>query len=156
MRATPEQTSKPDAKHAESAMGFDYGRGRIGIALAHRITQHVYPLQTLDVHRGIDWALIGQLIESWQPGLLVVGLPLNEDGSEHEITAEAKRFARRLEGRFNRPYRLVDERLSSHEATVRLTSMNAPRGRHRTSVTVDSVAACLILETWLSMEAAGR
>ena len=139
-------------------MGFDYGRGRIGIALASRVTQYASPLHTLDVRQGIDWDAIGQLIATWQPDLLVVGLPLNEDGSEHEVTAEAKRFARRLEGRFNRPYRLVDERLSSHEAAARLTGMYSAgrRGRRRTGVTLDSVAACLILETWLSLEAANR
>jgi putative Holliday junction resolvase len=139
-------------------MGFDYGRGRIGIALAHRTTQYASPLQTLEVGRGIDWDSIGQLIETWQPDLLVVGLPLNEDGSEHEVTAEAKRFARRLEGRFNLPYRLVDERLSSHEASARLTGAHSPsrRGRRRTRLTLDSAAACLILETWLSLEATDR
>jgi putative Holliday junction resolvase len=120
--------------------------------VGNRATGSTQPLDTLTIQNGIDWIRIAALVGEWAPDILVVGLPLHEDGGEHEISTEARRFARRLEGRFLRPAVLVDERLSSHEAQSRLRELPSQRrGRRARTASLDSVAACLILETWFSM-----
>ena len=87
-----------------------------------------------------------RLLEEWKPARLVVGLPLNMDGTPSEMSARAERFARRLEGRFNLRCELMDERLSSFEAR----GLIADSGREAST---DSVAACLVLESWFARPA---
>lgn len=123
------------------AMGFDFGMRRIGVATLQSITSTAEPLDILKATDGIpDWGIIATLIKAWQPDILVVGLPLNMDGSEQEITFAAKKFARRLGAKFKLPYTLVDERLTTIEARH--------RARATTSDKVDAVAAAIILESW--------
>ena len=92
-----------------------------------------------------DWNQIERLIAEWQPGLLVVGLPLNMDGTESEMSRRAARFARRLSGRFNILYELMDERLSSFEARDELAA-----SEHGRRESIDSLAARLILQSWFA------
>ena len=94
-------------------LGFDYGTAKIGIAVGQSITGTATPLITLRaVRQHPDWQRIGDLILSWQPSALVVGLPCDIDGSETELSGSAKRFARRLEGRYHLPVHMIDERLT--------------------------------------------
>jgi putative Holliday junction resolvase len=96
----------------------------------------------LPAKQGIpNWQSLAELVETWKPERFVVGLPLNMDASGSEMSARAEKFARRLTGRFNRPYEMIDERLSSIEAKALST-------QHR----VDDIAAVLILETWFSQQ----
>ena len=90
-----------------------------------------------------NWQEVAQLLAQWQPEQLLVGDPINMDGTAGEITRRAQRFGRQLEGRFNLPVALVDERLSSREARLR-------RGEEGQQRPVDSEAAQIILQTWLS------
>jgi putative Holliday junction resolvase len=83
--------------------------------------------------------------------LLVVGLPTHMDGTEHELTLLCKKFARRLEGRFNLPVALVDERLSSAEASQ--TLKEAGIGGRKQKPVLDQVAAQLILQHYLDHHA---
>jgi putative Holliday junction resolvase len=106
------------------------------------------PLITLRARDGIpDWIQIGQLLDEWQPGLLVVGQPLNMDGSESEMSRLAAKFGRRLEGRSGLPVELVDERLSSFEAKQQLHEAGHS-GNYRKNP-VDALAAQLILQSYL-------
>lgn len=126
-------------------LGFDYGRKRIGIALGQSVTRTASPLETLAARDGKpDWSDIERLVEAWQPAALIVGLPYALDGSEQDITAEARRFARRLEGRFRLPVHLVDERLTSREAEHIIKTQPG-----KDSSDIDQVAAQIILQTWL-------
>lgn len=131
-------------------MGFDYGRRRIGVATAQTLTGQARALTTLAaVRERPDWSTIADLVAEWEPAGLVVGLPLNADGSEHAVTRAARKFGNRLANDTRLPVYWVDERLSSHAAAERLTT----RGRdpHRRHVAeVDAEAACVILETWLA------
>ena len=95
----------------------------------------VYFIKTLPVL--VEW-----------PDLLLVGDPLNMDGSVSELARRSRRFARRLEGRYALPATLVDERLSSFEVKARQREAGH-RGDYRRQP-VDSLAAELILESWLS------
>lgn len=128
-------------------IGFDYGSRKIGVAVGHRATGTAAPLRTLPaVNQHPDWEAIGELIASWQPDEIIVGMPYNMDGSEAELAPRVRRFARQLEGRFNRPVHLIDERLT----TVDATEMLIRRGARRRNGLLDAVAAKLILETWFS------
>lgn len=127
-----------------SFLGFDYGTERIGVAVGQSLTGTATPLETLAVRRGRpDWDRVRVLLDQWQPAALVVGTPLNMDGTPQPLGARADRFARQLAGRFGLPVHRADERLSSVEARQRL-------GRSRD---LDAVAAQVILETWLSEHA---
>jgi len=129
---------------AMTLLAFDFGLKRIGVAVGQTLTGTANPLQTIAVRRDIpDWPAIARLIETWQPNALVVGMPLNMDGTEQQMTRCAKRFGRQLEGRFGLPVHLVDERLSTHEAKTRLSSVG------RGEAEADPVAAQVILESWL-------
>ncbi len=126
-------------------LAFDFGLKRIGVAVGQTQTQSANPLKTLAVKRERpDWQAIAELIEIWAPDALVVGLPLNMDGTDQEMTLRAKRFSRQLQGRFQLPVHLVDERLSTREAKDRLQDQG------RTADSADAVAAQVILEGWFS------
>jgi putative Holliday junction resolvase len=125
-----------------TALGFDYGERRIGVAVGQSLTHTAQALVTLPVRNGqIDWPAISRLIAEWRPQQLVLGLPTRDDGQPHANTEAIARFARRLHGRFQLPVAFVDERLSSYAAS------EDPDTRR---VGLDAVAARLILETWLA------
>lgn len=114
--------------------------GDLEVRIAH-------PHSTIDAEdNATRFAEIAKLVEEWRPGRFVVGLPMHADGGEHEITRLARRFARRLEGRFGVPAILVDERLTTRAAESRLRES----GARRTSIeqALDAAAAREILEAW--------
>src|SRR5690606_23149449 len=83
----------------ETVLGFDYGTQRIGVAVGQTITHTATPLAALHARDGVpNWDHIATLISEWRPARLVVGLPLNMDGSESEMCVRAKKFANRLHG----------------------------------------------------------
>ena len=88
------------------------------------------------------------VIKEWRPHALLVGLPLNMDDSESELSRLARKFARRLEGRFALPVFMVDERLTSRSARELLVDIGARRKGKLPSL--DSTAAVLMVEGWLS------
>lgn len=135
----------------QRVLGFDYGTRQIGVAVGQTLTGSANPLRELRARDGIpDWDQIGALLKEWQPDALIVGLPLNMDGSPSEMSARAEKFARRLHGRFQLPVHCVDERLSTFEAkqTLRDSGRGAPTSYRDNPV--DSLAAALLLETWLA------
>lgn len=145
LRARPDSLSFVTRLTTRFLLGFDYGRKRIGVALGQSVTRTASPLDTLAASDGQpDWQAVRQLIETWQPSALIVGLPLALDGSEQDITAEARKFARRLEGRFRLPVHLVDERLTSREAEH---IIQVQKGKDNDDV--DRIAAQIILQTWI-------
>jgi putative Holliday junction resolvase len=102
---------------ALSALAFDFGLRRIGVAVGQTITGSAMPLDLVNAQDGApDWVAIDRLVSEWKPDLLVVGLPYTMDGSEQEISSRARSFANDLEHRYPCPVHIVDERLSSHEA----------------------------------------
>lgn len=127
-------------------LGFDFGSHKIGIAVGQTVTATASPLTTLSyVKHKPDWEGIEKLISEWKPDTLVVGLPYQMDDKEAELAVRAKKFARQLEGRFKIPVEMIDERLTSREANNRLGKKAA-----KNVTLVDSMAAKLILETWLN------
>lgn len=129
-------------------LGFDFGERRIGVAVGETLLGIAHPLQTIDSESNdVRFKIIATLIAEWQPTRLVVGLPTHMDGTEHALTLLCKKFARRLEGRFNLPVTLVDERLSSAEASQSLR--DAGIGGRRQKPMLDQVAAQHILQSYL-------
>jgi putative Holliday junction resolvase len=99
---------------------------------------------------GPRWSELDALMRDWQPGLLVVGLPYNADGTESAMSRTVRGFADALSARYALPVRLIDERYSSLEAAGRLRSERASglRKRRVAKSDVDATAACVILERW--------
>lgn len=129
-------------------MGFDYGQKRIGVAVGQTLTASANPLAIITVQQQKpDWTRITELIQTWQPETLVVGLPRHADGTDTQITQAARRFSRQLAGRYQLPVHLIDETLTSLAADALIRSQATNRNQTRAN---DAVAAQIILETWFT------
>jgi putative Holliday junction resolvase len=124
-----------------SYLSFDFSLKRVGVASGNDITRTATPLATLREEGDARFAAIGKLLADWKPDALVVGVPFHPDGAPHDNTERARRFARRLAGRFGLPVHEVDERWTTTEAK----SFGA--------ADADAAAAALILEQFLRDEA---
>jgi len=132
----------------QTLLAFDYGTRNIGVATGQTITSSANSLTPLKAKDGVpDWNQVEKLIQDWKPDLVLVGLPLNMDETESELSARARKFANRINGRFNVKIELVDERLTSFEAKGEVMSRGGSRDYKNNPV--DSIAARLILESWL-------
>ncbi|SDT04532.1 putative holliday junction resolvase [Halopseudomonas xinjiangensis] len=130
-------------------LGFDYGTRQIGVAVGQTLTGSAQPLCVLRARDGVpDWQQIAALVGEWKPDALVVGLPLNMDGTPSAMSARAEKFARRLEGRYQLKVHCVDERLSTFEAKQSLRDSRRTPSSYRDDP-VDALAAALLLQTWL-------
>jgi len=138
--------------HFGTVLAFDFGERRIGVAVGELELGIAHPLETIDAAANdARFARIAALLQDWRPVLLVVGLPLTLDGGKHRLTGLARKFAQRLQGRFDIETRLVDERLTSVEAQrdARASGMSARDSKRH----VDPLAAKLILEAFFNENA---
>lgn len=135
-------------KGRRTILGFDFGTKRIGIAIGQEVTGTANPLATFTaVKHKPDWESISKIIKEWQPDLLVVGLPVHMDGSEQAMTQAARRFSNQLNGRYQIPIALMDERLSSNEAESILKEQSGFTDKAQ----IDMISAQLILQSWMSL-----
>lgn len=133
---------------SQCCLAFDFGMKSIGVAVGQSLTGTASPLAALKARDGIpNWDVLAELVEQWDPSEMLVGLPLNMDGSEQEITSNVKRFANRLQHKYKRKVHLHDERLSTVDAKERLFALGGYK--KLTKDKVDSVSACLIYESWV-------
>lgn len=129
-------------------LGFDFGTKSIGVATGQMITATAQPIAAIKANDGIpNWDTVEKVIKEWQPDLVVIGLPLNMDGSEQPITQRAKKFANRLSGRFGVKTALQDERLTTASAKEFIFSHGGYKALEKGKI--DSVSAALILESWM-------
>ena len=129
-------------------MAFDFGLRQIGVAVGNCLLATTQPLDILRAREGQpDWTAVEKLIAEWQPDLLLVGDPLNMDGSDSQLGERARKFARRLHGRLGLQIVMVDERLSSFEAK-QISREQGHRGDYHRQP-FDSFAAELLLQSWL-------
>ena len=134
-----------------SVLAFDFGEKRIGVAVGDLSLRIPHPVATIAAEdNATRFAEIAKLIAEWQPCALVVGLPMHADGTEHETSRLARRFANRLEGRFSIPVTLIDERLTSVAAESRLREAGASPAKIRANL--DAAAACEILDAFFATE----
>ncbi|MDK1711508.1 Holliday junction resolvase RuvX [Serratia marcescens] len=132
-------------------IAFDFGIKSIGAAVGQELTGSARALPAFKAQDGSpDWLKIEKLLKEWQPDLVVVGLPLNMDGTEQPVTAQARKFANRLHGRFGIQIDLHDERLSTVEARANLFDRGGFRALDKGSV--DSASAVVILESWFERQ----
>ena len=132
-----------------TVLGFDFGTKKTGVATGQRITATAAPLAPIVMRDGIpDWQIIERLLNQWQPHAVLVGLPLNMDDTESDICHLARKFARRIEGRFKVKVLMVDERLTSRAARELLIEIGDRRKGKLPSL--DSTAAVLMVEGWLA------
>ncbi len=133
---------------AGTLLAFDFGLRRIGVAVGDFETRLAHPLECIDGEANeLRFGRIAQLIAEWRPVQLVVGLPLSMDGEEHDLTRRSRRFANQLHGRFNLPVAMVDERLTSFDADLRLREAGV-KGSLRKGLD-DTLAAQQILQDYL-------
>jgi len=129
-------------------LAFDFGERYIGVAVGDRDTGLANPLAMIDAEANAErFARIDTIVREWRPALLVVGLPLAMDGTEHDMTRRARRFARQLQGRFGLPVEFADERLSSVEAQAVLRSRGRGGRQHKNDS--HALAAQIILQDYL-------
>ena len=168
MRAS---SSSPEIAGSEAQrariLGIDYGRGRIGLALADAHTALAVPLETLErINRNEDMRRLREIVRAHGVKQIVVGLPLRLDGTRGEMAEEAARFAERVRKQFGVPVEMVDERLTSWEAerlleeqSGRISRKTTERGEKKKKNvegknSVDAVAAAVILKEYLEQQAA--
>jgi len=142
----------------QTIIAFDYGLRQMGVATGQTLTGSARGLCILKAHDGIpNWDEVSKLLDEWTPDLVLVGLPLNMDASESELSRLARKFARRLQGRFNANVLMVDERLTSQDAKAMIREENNQGSKGRTDLTkIDHLAAALILQSWLDHPDLGR
>ncbi|MFT6268605.1 MAG: putative Holliday junction resolvase [Alphaproteobacteria bacterium] len=138
----------PEQHKVRTVIAFDFGMKSIGLAIGQAITNTASPLQAIKAQDGIpNWDNLGKVISQWEPHALLVGLPLNMDGTEQPITSSVKRFVGRLKHKYNLPVFLHDERLSTVDAKSKLFELGGYKKLSKEKV--DSVSACLIYESWV-------
>jgi putative Holliday junction resolvase len=121
----------------DTILGFDFGIKRIGVAIGNSVLRQATPLAVIaSIGNDARFGEIAELIRQWEPTRFVVGLPSHPDGTAHEMTARCRKFANQLNGRFNLPVVLVDERYSS-------AVIQAKRGE-----VIDDRAASIILQQY--------
>ena len=132
----------------KALLAIDYGRARIGIASGQMITCTASPIGTVEAYDGVpNWIDLDKVIKRWNPSDIIVGLPLDTRGLDTDITRDARKFAIEVEERYKKPVHLINEAYSTREARWRLESVKDKKVSH---IKVDALAACVILETWMS------
>lgn len=130
-------------------MGFDFGTRWIGVAMGQELLGTAQAIARLKAREGKpDWDEVASLLAEWRPDMAVVGLPLNMDDTENDMCQRARKFAKRLHGRFHLTVEMMDERLSSFEAKGQAMARGA--SRDYSAHGVDDQAAVLILQSWLN------
>lgn len=133
----------------EYVLGIDFGTKRIGLAVAQTLTRQANPLKVLNNNQQF-WQELQQIIEEWQIKQLIVGLPLDMDGEEQEVTRQVKNFGKKLKHQFDLPIIYVDERLSSFEAERQFQQQRAAgASKAKNKQNIDAMAAQIILQSWL-------
>lgn len=133
----------------QTLLAFDYGVKNIGIAYGQTLSGTATEIPPIKARDGVpNWDDVTALLKEWQPDLLLVGLPLNMDGTESELCPRARKFGNRLHGRFGVQVEMVDERLSTFAAKEEAAE-RGHRGNYG-QAPVDSIAARLILESWMN------
>ncbi|GAA0855753.1 Holliday junction resolvase RuvX [Aliiglaciecola litoralis] len=134
---------------SHTLLGFDFGTKSIGVAIGQQITGTASPLDALPAKDGIpDWDKIATIYDQWRPQIVVVGLPLNMDGTKQQVTFAAQKFANRLHAKFKIPVHTFDERLTTVDAKATLFEMGGYKKLSKGKI--DSASACLILESYMS------
>lgn len=133
-------------------LGVDFGQRTVGLAVAHRLTGSARPLDPVRYRDSESlMTALDEVVSRWRPALIVIGLPLAADGGESDMSRRVREFAAQFRERHGTlDVRFQDERLTSHAAAERHASRRQQgRAKRRDARRLDSVAAGLILESWM-------
>lgn len=128
-------------------IGIDYGQKHIGISVGDTISRTAKPLCGFEYKREELMSKLQEIIDRWQPEKVIVGLPLNADGTNQPLTEKVLLFAKALSSKFCLPVEFADERWSTVEAKANLH--DAIKTNKVSKTMVDAESARLILEQWL-------
>jgi putative Holliday junction resolvase len=146
MPDTPDARADP----AASVLGFDFGMRCIGVAVGNALSG-ARALAVVNHGATPDFARIDALVREWNPSTLIVGLPLGLDGHDQPMTRAARAFAETLRERYRLDVALVDERLTSVEASRRFAARRAAgAAKRKHAEALDAIAAEIILENWFA------
>jgi len=165
LRTIGENSATETLPNHTRILAMDYGRVRIGLALADSETRMAAPLSTMErINRNEDMRRLRELVREHGVRQIVVGLPLRLDGTRGEMAEEVERFAQRVRKQIGLPVEMVDERLTSWEAErlmeeiqgrfirdEKLTGGKKPKNT-QAKMTVDAVAAAVILKEYLDRQ----
>ena len=125
-------------------VAFDFGEKKIGVAVGQTSTYTSSPLQVIfNNHDKVNWNEISVLLEEWKPELILVGKPLNMDGTDSEIMKKVDIFYKKLKSLYDAKFEYVDERLTTFEARDILKENNVE--------TVDANAAKILIDNWFEI-----
>jgi len=132
-----------------TALAFDYGSKTTGVAVGQSLTGTASELPVIRFgetkqSQRVQWQQLQKLVQEWKPATLVVGWPLNMDGTESDFCEQVKKFVEKLQKQTGRPVQLMDERLTSREAKMDSVKKTSDYRKNP----VDSYAAKLMLESW--------
>jgi len=131
-------------------LGFDVGAKKTGVAIGQSLTGNARALHKIPCHEGlpVDVKCIGALITTWRPQAIVVGMPLRPDGKPQRASKHALAFINHLKTHFSLPVYEIDEQLTTKSARTDIFEAGGYRQLQKSDV--DSYAAKLIVESWLS------
>lgn len=134
-----------------TVIGFDFGKRYIGVAVGQELTGSATPLGSIKANDGIpNWPELEKYVKEWQPQLIVVGLPLNMDGTEQQLTLDAKKFGNRVAGRLGIKVEFQDERLTTADAKEQLFARGGYRNLKKDNI--DAESARLIIESYFEWQ----
>lgn len=134
-----------------TVLGFDFGKKYIGVAVGQEITSSATPLGSIKAKDGIpNWDNLEKYISQWLPDFVVVGLPLNMDGSEQQLTLDTRKFGNRLSGRYGLKVEFQDERLTTAAAKESLFAEGGFRNLKKDNI--DAQSAKLIIESYFESQ----
>lgn len=142
----------PKEKSIRSLLAFDFGKRRVGVGLGIPETSTATPLATIAYrHQDTLWIEIQTLIDAWNPQLLLVGMPIRDDGKAASLEKPIKRFAATLKKRYDLPVEFINEQLTSFEAVDRLKQQRQQGRRKKVQkMEIDRQAAAILIENWLN------
>ena len=127
-------------------MAFDYGLRNIGIAIGQNITKSASTFYAIKAKEGEpDWIKLDSIVKEWEPTLFIVGDPFNMDGTRSEFQKRISQFSKELKNRYKIRLHMMDERLTTKEATERIKTESSAL---QESANKHSVSAQIILEDW--------
>ena len=148
--SAPIKASNTDRQQNGYVVAIDFGLKYLGIAASSRLVPRPFGITTLIAQSGKlkDWSKLEEILAEYKPNTILVGLPLNMDGSESEMSRRARAFAKSLCSRTSIPVPFVDERLSAWE--VRKMNQENSKNKQKKTSKIHEESACLIAQTWVS------
>ena len=125
-------------------VAFDFGEKKIGVAVGQTSTCTSSPLQVIFNKNGkVNWFEISTLLDEWQPDLIIVGKPLNMDGTDSEIMKKVEKFYKKLRDLYDAKFEYIDERLTTFEARQILKENKTDE--------VDANVAKILIDNWFEI-----